>query len=116
MNNMEETLIQFETAKLAQKKGYNRIPDEIEISNEVNYIKHFEIPTQALLQKWLREVHNIKVFIISTNFYEMYSYNIVYRHKTSLDFVRKITDYNDIYKTYEQALEVGLKQALELIP
>jgi hypothetical protein len=80
---MEEQLIEFNTSRLAKEKGFY-IPCEnfyIEYLNDdvdlFNYEEQrgsgfaelyrnnkefkFSAPTQSLLQKWLREVHNIDV-------------------------------------------------------
>ena len=107
---MKEELITFETAKLAKEKGF-----DIEVLNHYNHeysydkaeifqddVKNSELesyeysaPTQALLQKWLREVHEINV--IRVNF----------EIKSDIDMCT--------HKTYEQALEKGLIEALKLI-
>lgn len=62
-------------------------------------------PTQSLLQKWLREVHNIDIEIIigQSNYYHCIMLNKV-PNKNS-----------DKYKTYEECLEVGLQEGLKLI-
>jgi hypothetical protein len=123
---MELQLINFETAKLAKEKGFNIPTLDYYISSgefinnedyegddhvypedwnkkgwifdksrsrcfgckldEVIYFKAYAAPTQALLQKWLREKHKINITL----------------HHTSFD-------------TYEEALEVGLNEALKTI-
>ena len=120
---MEEQLISLETAKLAKEKGFNeecyftydKISKEYcifkseysETNSEINkYI--YSAPTQSLLQKWLREKHNILIFPY-INFQEKdYFYCSIFpkngdRFSTE-DFL-----------TYEEALEVGLQEALKLI-
>lgn len=56
-----EQLILFETAKLSKDNGY---PDLIFITKggtqEITAVDN--PPTQAALQKWLREKHKIRVF------------------------------------------------------
>jgi|TARA_R110000765_G_C18786092_1_gene591945 hypothetical protein len=69
-------------------------------------------PTQSLLQKWLREVHNIDVwsqpFVMDKSLPdESYSYFI---YKDGI-FVKDGVDYIDS----EEALEKGLQEALKLI-
>ena len=69
-------------------------------------------PTQSLLQKWLREVHNIDVwsqpFVMDKSLPdESYSYFI---YKDGI-FVKDGMDYID----FEEALEKGLQEALKLI-
>lgn len=132
---MEEQYIKFETAKLAKEKGFDIvtmkyfnseedliIPKEHEIEyypyQPVNHNKqqyNWSRPTQALLQRWLREVHNI-IVIIDTNM--MYTdLDISYTY-----FVSNYTknSWNNLWgelalRTYEETLEVGLQKGLELI-
>ena len=100
-------------------------------------------PTQSLAQKWLREVHNIDIAILpqikvtSTKYYWYQIYlndNIVndwqdrfgdiiekceqnipgnYVNMEKLEFYLFEDEF--AYKTYEEALEEGIKQALLLI-
>lgn len=64
----------------------------------------YPAPTQSLLQKWLRDKHNIKVLITWGYAWE---WNVKTREQTT--FIKDGT-----YNTYEEALEDGLKQALNL--
>ena len=99
---MEDTLIKFETAKLAKEKGWNG--DFIE--------SHKILTTQSLLAKWLREKHNIYVTsqIGNLDFINTYHYEIRYIDKNK--FMCKV---NGNFKTYEEAYEIGLQKALKLI-
>ena len=127
---MEEQLISFETAKLAKEKGFDFI---YIIDNELT--KHSLI-TQSLLAKWLREVHNIIVDVsldflnshtkesikYSPTFYT-YSNNkkrfwIYTDYINSDECTKKMQEEMPIfqnYSTYEEALEIGLQEALKLI-
>lgn len=79
-------------------------------SNE--FFTYYEAPTQGLLQKWFRETHKIDVVAIPIRFtgyleigYWTYSIKSVYpvgKQKYKFD-------------TYEEALEVGLEEAFNLI-
>lgn len=63
-------------------------------------------PTQSLLQKWLRDVHNIHIIVSplkDKTFKVEYSKDLNYWSK------------HDLFKTYEKALEKGLYQVLKLI-
>ena len=147
---MEEQLISFDTAKLAKEKGFN-IPtisyyspkgrseesegymtERLECSNwndgQGSYPTHAKdvecsAPTQSLLQKWLREVHNIEVLIsrippeavladknkgknILKN-YNCYIWN--------LNSNPRIANNSTFLDIYEEALEIGIFQALKLI-
>jgi len=75
-------------------------------------------PTQSLLQKWLREGHNINVSVrhVIEDYYicEMTFLSSRYMFKDA----HKIYLYSLIgthFKTYEEALEKGLQEALKLI-
>ncbi len=131
---MEDALINFETAKLAREKGFN-IPtisyynpkgrseesegymtERLECSNWNNgqgsYPTHAKdvecsAPTQSLLQKWLREVHNIYINVNTDN-NKLFCVDI--NEEYFYDCAR-----TEWYKTYEEALEIGLQEALKLI-
>jgi hypothetical protein len=131
---MKEQLITFETARLAKDKGFD-IPTrnfyadftwksiEIYSCNEVGYGEFTDsmenehgfgdivlIPTQSLLQKWLREVHKIDVFVVACYIGEKkhrYSYYITNPLDTDADGSESLT--------YEEALEIGLQEGLKLI-
>ena len=119
---MEDTLITFDTAKLAKEKGFgwnivNRLYTVYEhgklefIENINRNVAHpdfekiyYPAPTQSLLQKWLREVHNIHIFPVGSP-------------KYSPCIVLNGTNYwrQDDELSYEEALEKGLYEALKLI-
>ena len=129
---MQETLITFPTAKLAKEKGFD-IPtlygcnEKGELQEYFTYASYstgepeiriedfiskweYQLPSQSLLQKWLREVHTILIVI---------------EHKIEGDIENSIIKFtsntekgkkNNIwYDTYEEALEIGLQEALKLI-
>lgn len=92
---MEEFKIGLNTEILARQKGF--------ISNT-----H---PTQSLLQRWLRVVHNIDIFVVACYIgsdEHKYSYYIVSRN------IDNDTDGSED-DTYEEALENALLEGLELI-
>ncbi len=123
---MKEELIKFETAKLAKEKGFDWFVYDMYRNNDskkkyrisfkprnVNGDKQQMIsaPTQSLLQKWLREEHNIKVDVSSS------SHNM---NKKWVDWYCSVNniviiDHRDGLETYEEALEKGLLKALNLI-
>jgi len=133
---MKEQLITFETAKLAKEKGFNELVKTLYISdNDVvksakannsgrtnsNYIeredyKVYSAPTQSLLQKWLREEHNIHIDL-TTDLYDDLE-TMCFRGFAILKmkkFKNPLYESYDVFKTYEEALEVGLQEALKLI-
>jgi len=130
---MKDTLITHKTAYLSKDKGFK-------LPNSTNYIEAFDLSdnslikiriedqsmlrvaicvTQPLLQKWLREEHNIHIevkvsdFIIDTNYYWSIfgAYN-----KTMIRCLSNSGEQTkEFYNTYEEALEEGLYQGLKLI-
>jgi len=142
---MQETLITFETAKLAKEKGfdigvnqsyiiykesYNYDDDpnhresykvnDIEINSHYHVNNHkgidlsnelyeaYSVPTQSLLQKWLREVHNIHLAVEPETFNPETDYI-----SEIIILPRKFLKYRG--KTYEEALEIALKCGLKLV-
>ena len=124
---MEEQLISFETAVLAKEKGF-KIPtpvmykgnersyghnnewgiDEKRLDGEFPYRNQqwYSIPTQSGLQKWLREKHNIHLIAYKNINIDGYDWCFI-----TTDGITNINS----YKTYEEALEVGLQEALKLV-
>lgn len=127
---MTEQLITFETAKLAKEKGFDEITDfifsiEMDIKSggwideNINGLKHSDgdnpfvsAPTQSLLQKWLREEHNIH-FIIKV-FYDSLLNKTTYV-ADPIQLGQGKTKRLLPKDTYEEALEAGLFEALNLI-
>ena len=126
---MEEKLVSAETAKLAKEKGflagsrsyYDLVSEMVFFNNGAIYINGLdseliEVPTQSLLQKWLREKHDIH---LNVEFYpnkteKQYAiYGDMKLHGSNWTW---LDHSNDVcHNTYEEALEVGLKEALKLI-
>ena len=80
------------------------------IDNEAFY----SAPTQSLLQKWLRDKHSIHIVVNPT--VEMYwTFGLI---NIGNEYIKLsgpiIYDKND-YNLYEEALEIGLQEALKLI-
>jgi len=110
---MLEEISKYRVAKLAKEKGFDMfnhyssqdIPEELRIV-------FFDTCTQSLLQKWLREIHNIDIFVcasvLANNVFK-YSYYII--KNKSLDSDSDGCEENK----YEEALELGLYEALKLI-
>lgn len=131
---MKEQLISFETAKLAkEKKFYDiNVNGKVRISQDYMYDSDghihsfyelfkgdfkigedslYNAPTQSLLQKWLREKHNIHVNV---------SYDLTFTFKINGDLKGnpyiKYSEISDFWgRTYEEALEKGLQEALKMI-
>lgn len=123
---MEEQRISFETAILAKDKGYDIVEYNHAFNPNTGYkleghvvtsllyaepdlSKHLFRPTQSLLQKWLREVHDIDVIINTLRNQGNKDY------QTHISSLKETTKGEYYHKTYEEALEVGLQEALKLL-
>jgi hypothetical protein len=101
----------WKKGELEGDDGYFRNFDEGADYSNKNFIMYAR-PTQSVLQRWLREVHNIQVYCYS----HTKNGNGVYR-----DYVVRVneTPINDArdeeFQTYEEAMEIGLQHALEMI-
>lgn len=129
---MKEQLISFDTAKLAKEKGFNiRCNDFINIYNAEDelmgfigdnfdekysvaedFIDYF-IPGQSLLQKWLREVHNI--ILVIAPIHETEDIKSLIKYWYYIIDVEDDSEEEDFYGSWEQALEFGLQESLKLI-
>lgn len=69
------------------------------------YFETFSAPQQSVLQRWLREVHNVHIEIYFN--YKKYYAAIFGKNEAK--------DVEFEYETYEKALEGGLFKAFELI-
>lgn len=124
--HMEDQLITYETAKLAKEKGFNwkvskYIYDEFTKQTilkdmPTDYSQHKKgtkyecigLPTQSLLQRWLREVHNKNIYIHPASYDNekgyVFSTTGTQTHNYSWDIV-----------SYEHALERALIASLNLL-
>lgn len=112
---MTEELVTLETAKMLIKKGFNECRNVVDISNMSNDDlpkRCFSQPTQSLAQKWLREVKNLHIDIFHTfGNYWVYRILTIPEHD-----IIKLSNRSFLhYKSYEEALEAGLQEALKLI-
>ena len=122
---MEEKLISFETAGLAKEKGFDEpcrwhytqnspkrepqlFSSEFEPESLNTWNGRYSTPTQSLLQKWIRETHNLDI-IVSSNLIG-YGY-LIYRRYPPKNILNKT-----LFQYYEEALEAGLLEALKLLP
>ena len=136
---MTEEIVKYETAKLARKKGFKILVDDayfmandngeitLGLSNYDEPIYgEIKAPTQSLLQKWLREIHNIDVDVVRDS--EVH-------YQDEIRWIVKASNWNDIrvkdfpiaqlkfpntshhtdFKSYEEALEKGLIEGLNFI-
>ena len=131
---MEDTRITFETAKIAKEKRFPQEPNRRKVpyynykgefngdvtdflrkylrEEDTSDVESVSAPTQSLLAKWLRERYNIHVTsqIGNLDFINTYHHDIRYIDKNK--FICKV---KGNFKPYEEALEIGLQEALKLI-
>lgn len=125
---MREQIVSFETAKLAKEKGFKIVGGTFGFKDKFYEIETQSIkysgcrerkitkdlifaPTQTFLQKWLRDRQNIDLSVI-TEEYRIYACCLDIYTK---DGEGEYSDWWTGFKTYEQALEKGLVEALNLI-
>jgi len=125
---MKEELVSFETSHLAKEKGFS-----IPVCNWYHHanpstsylgetysepfdtnsheVHNYSAPSQTILQKWLRETHEIHIEIIHFT-------NQPMDEEMWKDCYQVFVDSEGLHpyhKTYEKALEMGLYEALKLI-
>lgn len=132
---MEEQLISNKTSKLAYKKRFNE--DECNYCIVLDKTQNKELklfydatskihdnftilgllPTQSLLQKWLREKHNIDISIHrSFSMNKSYHYCILIDNNyDNYDEDNELQQVCAPNRTYEEALEDALIKSLKLI-
>ena len=104
----KEQRVNLETAKLAKEKGFdwetNAFKPIIPGETETVYL----LPTQALLNKWLREVHQLHVHseFKSGSWY----CSVVHFKKGEQWYISA----GKIVNSYEESMEIGLEQALRM--
>jgi hypothetical protein len=136
---MTEEIVKYETAKLAREKGFKiMVNDAYFTANDNGEITlglsnfdepiygEIKAPTQSLLQRWLRETHNIDVDVVRDS--EVH-------YQDEIRWIVKVSNWNDIrvknfsiaqlkfpdtshhtdFKSYEEALEKGLTEGLNFI-
>lgn len=142
---MEDQIVSLETAMLLKDKGFNEPCRRFYEDNELHELNYYQgngagfvcnnssiddrlyceemqctAPTQSLAQKWLREVHHIT---FNSNPYSdnkeiIYVVTIkVISNKKHIDFNVMMNTSNKaiMFKTYEDAIEAGLKYCLKSI-
>ena len=142
---MEDEIVSFETAMLLKEKGFNEPCPCFYEDNELCKLSHYQgdgtgfvrnnspindrllceemqctAPTQSLAQRWLRETHHITFNANphSDNHEIIYVVTIkVISNKKHVDFNVMMTTLNKaiMFKTYEDAIEAGLKYCLKSI-
>lgn len=101
-----------EETYVGRKKDWNNY------NNECPLIYNYSAPTLDVAQRWLREVKGVEVYAhVFYDSCEMLDEWDVYVYEVN-HITKHIEDYissYDIYHTYEEALEAGIKKCLNLI-
>lgn len=119
---MTDDYVSFETAKLLKEAGFIVFCDKYFVKPEItDYYKgrginanwnaldeYFSRPTLSLAAKWLREENNIYVEVIRK--FTCWKFSLI-----NLNPVCIIKLTAGSFNTYEEALEEGLKEALEFL-
>jgi hypothetical protein len=131
--DLKEDIISFETSKLAYKASFifkgrtndwlsTTLPYHEDGKRNIDFTykgEFYPAPTQSLLQKWLREKHNLLVeinfrtFGVSSGNGYFYMVERKNKDKSMNNYIGK--DVWSGFETYEQALESGLQEALKII-
>jgi hypothetical protein len=115
-----EYYVSLEVAKLLKKAGFDW--ETLGYYNKLGFFHraipyHGEIPAPTLevAQRWLREVKNIDVVVSRAMQWKQFYYTIEHEeNRTSkIDFMSLNEDL--WWLKYEEALEAGIKKALEII-
>lgn len=107
-----ETYCNYNLTNLLTKLGFDW--RDYFVAHDINEHFHWEIPLY-IAQKWLREVKNIDVVVSRAMQWKQFYYTIEHEeNRTSkIDFMSINEDL--WWFKYEEALEAGIKKALEII-
>jgi hypothetical protein len=129
---MREQKIKPKTKKLAEEKDFPFSTRKVKVSTQSSFgslldsynfysykYKKLKVsPTQSLLQTWLRREHKIVVllhFVIGPSKWNYWICDEKVGRILSSETLSIISDREDDFNTYENALEAGLVEALKLI-
>ena len=120
---MEETIVNFQTARLAREKGFHELvathykdklvmPHKVIIGGSKNYEEGIiSAPRQSFLQKWLRDEHDLWVLPEIKKHKGLYYVNC----DVWIDNKASYLGLDNLKLNYEDALEKGIVEALKLI-
>lgn len=130
---IQEDYVSFETAKLLEEKGFDEYCPKSYFKmdktltesgySEWERVNEIKAPTQSLVMKWLREVHNLHIMV---NCIGKVNYDPIVQRFDGKDFeiegvevgtTRRINGkWENVrrgFKTYEEAVEAAIKYCLE---
>ena len=103
---MNEELIKLRNAEILPTKGF---------------ILDGKIPTQSLVQKWLRETHGINIFMCFKPNVKKWDFMPYFMNMNGKEYVKHNSEYSKLHRerkfdTYEEALEDGIYESLQMLP
>ena len=116
---IKEDYVSHKIAKLLKEKGFDvpcrayydmgALKEDMTVPRDWNhsvYLDHISAPTLQMVMKWLREVHNIFIQV------ELYSKLNDYCFEVFKNTHRMIVEKDEVYNSYEQAVEEAIKYCL----
>ena len=120
---IEEQFVSFDTAKMLKEAGFdvpcfNQYTDRGTVWH-CDCPENFNIsqcatscPTQALAERWLREVYNVAIYSLYDDDMEQWFYVVdAFTKNPVINGFQSGSEYDD----YESAFEAGLREAIKLI-
>jgi hypothetical protein len=130
--NINNVVLKYNDYIFPLKEEYlnHKTVNTIQLSDERTFYMHpyWAAPTQSLLQKWLREKHDIHIWVepwIDQDHCKTYELKMRKHMLTGpvfdkvmegCDFLEDVPFAINEFKSYEEALEAGLLEGLKLIP
>ena len=125
---IEESYVSFNTAKLLKEAGFEANLKTMHVEEEkdewtfwdsgakrsdYNYFDDtIACPTQALAERWLREVYNVAIYSLYDDDMEQWFYVVdAFTKNPVINGFQSGSEYDD----YESAFEEGLQEAIKLI-
>ena len=132
---IEEQFVSFDTARMLKEAGFDipcrgiyvtdrtgyyefreydnkQTTDDLCWDSEDGFQYEYLAPTQALADKWLREVHNVAIYSLYDDNMEQWFYFIdAFTNNSIIDGFWSGSEYDN----YESAFEGGLQEAIKLI-
>lgn len=120
---IQEAYVSYETAKLLKEKGFDEScrwaydPNSSSFAKNFSEPKNSELseyeyskPTQAMAMRWLREIHNINIDIVSIWNLKRWEYQVFII--TPSTAAHPYVDHT-LYMVYEEAIDAALGYILE---
>ena len=112
---MKEQKISWKTAKLAHSKSFRKFGADFDYLSQFKNTSQINtfLPTQSLLQKWLRDKFHLDIRIASNS--RTCHFPVIQLLEDGGTLGKGQKGQIIMYQTYEKALEKGLQEALKLI-